>query len=98
MSTRIRHTVCARYARPVVSVAQCHQLQHHVNAHLLVLDVFLQDAAENLRNLRIGKLDRAKERIDVPAMGSWIFQNPRDHSGLILGSDGSMATGAKRDM
>src|SRR5260370_5672933 len=31
-------------------------------------------------------------------MGSRILQNPRDHSGLILGSDGSMATGAKRDM
>src|SRR5260370_15454066 len=78
--------------------ARGHHRQHRLNAHLLILHLPPQDPAEDLGDLGISELNRSVNRINLAAMRVRVFQNPHDHTGLILGSNGSMAPGATRDM
>src|SRR2546425_9328315 len=90
VSTRLRcRFECAIQCARVMSgrwfpSARCHQLQHRVNAHLLVLHLPPQDAAEDLGDLGISELNRSVKRINLAAMRVRVLQNPHDHTGLVL--------------
>src|SRR2546426_1941994 len=81
VSTRLRcRFECAIQCVRVMSgrwslSARCHQLQHRVNAHLLVLHLPPQDAAENLGDLGISELNRSVKRINLAAMRVRVLQN-----------------------
>jgi hypothetical protein len=50
--------------------ARGHDLKHCLDAHLLVLDVLAQRAAQDLRDFLVGELDRTVQRIDLAAVRS----------------------------
>src|SRR5215510_6082084 len=75
-----------------------HHGQHRLNAHLLILHLPPQDAAEDLGDLGISELNGSVKRINLAAMRGWVFQNPHDHAGLVLRRNRSVSTGAEWDV
>ena len=60
--------------------ARGHHCQHRLNAHLLVLHLPPQDAAEDLGDLGISELNRSVKRINLAAMRVRVFaESPRSH-------------------
>src|SRR5215813_3365193 len=78
--------------------ARGHHCQHRLNAHLLILHLPPQDAAEDLGDLGISELNRSVKRINLAAMRVRVFQNPHDHTGLVLRRNRSVSTGAEWDV
>src|SRR6266478_6568930 len=58
--------------------ARGHVLTHRLEAHLLVLDVLAQHAAQDLRDFLVGELDRSVQRVDLAAVRSGIFEDAHD--------------------
>src|SRR5262245_45077221 len=75
-----------------------HHLEHGVEAHLFVLDLLRQNLRQNTGNLLIGVFDGPEQEVDFAAMRCGILQNPHDHASLILGGNGSVATGPEWHM
>src|SRR5439155_9666766 len=78
--------------------ARGHHCQHRLNAHLLVSHLPPQDAAEDLGDLGISELNRSVKRINLAAMRGRVFQNPHDHTGLVLRRNRSVSPGAEWDV
>src|SRR5947209_18876609 len=78
--------------------ARDHHCQHRLNAHLLVLHLPPQDAAENLGDLGISELNRSVKRINLAAMRVRVLQNPHNHTGLVLRRNRSVSTGSEWDV
>src|SRR5260221_8359478 len=75
-----------------------HHCQHRLNAHLLILHLPPQDAAEDLGDFGMSELNRSVKRINQAAMRVRFFQNPHDHTGLVLRRNRSVSTGAEWDV
>src|SRR6516225_10819679 len=61
-----------------------HDLEHGLNAHLLVSDFFSEHAAENIGDPLVGELDRTIQRINLAAVRTGVLQNPHDNARLVL--------------
>lgn len=61
--------------------------------HLLILDLFAEDAPNDRGDFWLGQLNRTEKGINFPGMGRWVFEDSGDNAGLVIGRNGSMATG-----
>ena len=66
-----------------------HHLEHGLNAHLLVLDLFSEHAAENIGDPLVSELDRTVQGVSLAAVLTGVFTIPtitRAWSSAVIGA------------